>query len=224
MENMSYVLLTDDQHFLLYLIIGAYFAPDLKEATARPPKSALQRHAEGLQQYLANDLMGSKINTTVMENVYYYVLRQAEESVVVKQSMLLEYIHGSVPITLEGSATYLLFDDLFPPMLHQQSQCRDRHATIDNIVFINNPQMNYMNPCDLERFKKLTGLEDFHLDWESVMMMNVTMDRRALCDAKVLDDTMHHVNVQRLDCIPGTENPNGNKPSSYRMCLSYFFL
>lgn len=210
MENMSYVLLTDDQHFLLYLIMGAYFAPDLKEPTARPPKSALQRNAEGLQQYLANDLKGSKMNTTVMESVYYHVLRQAEDSVVVKQSMLLGYIHGSVPITLEGSAAYLLFDDLFPPMLHQRSQCRDKHGNIDNIVFINNPQLNYLKPSDLERFKRLTGLEDFHLDWESVMMMNITEEHRALCDAKVLDDTMHGDNDQPLDCNPGTENPNGN--------------
>ncbi|KAH6794227.1 hypothetical protein C2S52_004704 [Perilla frutescens var. hirtella] len=207
MENMSYVLLTDDQHFLLYLIMGAYFAPDLKGGS--PHKSVLQRHAEGLQQYLANDLVGSQIKMTVMENVYYYVMRKAEQSVVVKQPLLLEYIHGSVPITLEGSAAYLQFDDLFPRMLHQRSQCRDQHCTIDNIVLINNPDMNYMNPCDVERFKRLTGLEDFRLDWESVVQ-HITVDDMALCNAKPLatselDDAMQYATVQHLDCIPGTE-------------------
>lgn len=215
MENMSYVFLTDDQHFLLHLIMGAYFAPDLKEEI--PQKSALQRRAEGLGQYLANDLADSRINTTVMENVYCYVLRKAVPSVVVKQSMLLEYIHGSVPITLDGSATYLQFDDIFPPTLHQRSQCRDQHGTIGNIVFVSNPQMNYLKPCDLERFKRLTGLEDFHLDGESVVP-HLTVDNGDLCKMKVTlapDDTVQHANVQHLDCIPGTEaHPDGNKPSN----------
>lgn len=207
MENMAYVLLTDDQHFLLYLILGTYFAPDLKEGS--PPKSALQRRAEGLQQYHPNDLVGSQIKTTVMEKVYFYIMRKAEESIVVKQSMLLEYINGSVPITLEGSVTYLQFDDLFPPILHRRSQCRDQHGTIDNIVFINNPEMNYMKPCDAERFKRLTGLEDFRLDWESVMQ-HITMDNMAIYDGKVLEtselnDSMQHANVQQLEYIPGTE-------------------
>ncbi|XP_057763710.1 increased DNA methylation 3-like isoform X2 [Salvia miltiorrhiza] len=196
MENMSYVLLTDDQHFLLYLIMGAYFAPDLKEGS--PLKSALQRRAEGLGEYLANDLASSRINTTVMENVYYYVLRKAEPSVVVKQSMLLDYIHGSVPITLEGSVMHLQFDDLFPPMLHHRSECMDQHSTIDSIVLISNPQMSYLKPCDLERFKRLTGLEDLHLDCKT-LVPHISVDDSAL------RNTMQQDNVQPLDYIPGAE-------------------
>ncbi|KAG6393172.1 hypothetical protein SASPL_147407 [Salvia splendens] len=204
---MPYILLTDDQHFLLYLIMGAYFAPDLKGGN--PQKSALQRHAEGLAQYLANDLAGSQINTRVMENVYYYLLRKAEPSAVVKQSMLLQYIHGSIPAVVEGSETYPQFDDLFPPMLHHRSHSRYQHGTIDNIVFVSNPQMNYLEPCDLERFKRLTGLEDFHLDLES-LVPHKTVDGRDLSNNKVqetseLDGTTPSDNGQHLDCIPGTE-------------------
>ncbi|XP_057763708.1 uncharacterized protein LOC130985004 isoform X1 [Salvia miltiorrhiza] len=213
MENMSYVLLTDDQHFLLYLIMGAYFAPDLKEGS--PLKSALQRRAEGLGEYLANDLASSRINTTVMENVYYYVLRKAEPSVVVKQSMLLDYIHGSVPITLEGSVMHLQFDDLFPPMLHHRSECMDQHSTIDSIVLISNPQMSYLKPCDLERFKRLTGLEDLHLDCKT-LVPHISVDDSAL------RNTMQQDNVQPLDYIPGAETyPDGNKPSDSTMHFSY---
>lgn len=223
MENVSDVLLTDDQHFLLYLIMGAYFAPDLKEG--RPYKSALQRHAEGLPKYHANDLAGSHIKTMVMESVYYYILRKAEQSVVVKQPLLLEYIHGSLPISLEGPATYLQFDDLFPSELHQRSQCENQHGTIDNVVFINNPETDYMKPGDIERFKRLTGLEDFLLDRESVVL-HLIADDRALYNAKVqetskVEDTMQHLNVQHLNYVPCTETyPESDEPSNSTMPFS----
>ncbi|KAK6159900.1 hypothetical protein DH2020_003281 [Rehmannia glutinosa] len=152
MENVFSVQLTDDQYFLIYLIMGVYFAPDLKDGT--PHKSALQRRAEGLPQYNANDLAGTRIKTTVMENVYYYVLRKADQSVVVKQPSLRQFIHGSFQ-----------FDDLFPPKLHRRSQFENRHdSTVDNVVFINNPETDYIKARDIERFKRLTGLRDFLLD------------------------------------------------------------
>lgn len=159
MENASDVL-TDDQHFLLYLIMGVYFGPDLKEE--RPRKSSLQRLVEGLPLYHPSDLAGSHIKTTVIENVYYYILRKAENPAIVKQPLVLQYIHGVLP--LKDPTTYLQFDDLFPPNLHQRSQCENPHCTIDNIVVINNPNTDYMNPEVIKKFKRLTGLDDFVLD------------------------------------------------------------
>ncbi|KAI3473646.1 hypothetical protein Pfo_031076 [Paulownia fortunei] len=223
MENVSGIRLTDDQYFLLYLIMGVYFAPDLKEG--RPHKSALQRRAEGLPQYNANDLAGSHIKTMVMQSVYFYVLRKAEQSVVVKQHVLLQYIHGSLSISVEGSATYPQFDDLFPPKLHRRSQFENQLNTIDNIVFINNPEIDYIKPQDIERFKRLTGLKDFLLDWESAML-HIFEDKRVLYNVKVqetskFDDTVQHVNVQCLNYVPCTQTyTDGNEPSNSTMPFS----
>ncbi|KAK6139366.1 hypothetical protein DH2020_026874 [Rehmannia glutinosa] len=208
MENVFSVQLTDDQYFLIYLVMGAYFAPDLKDGT--PHKSALQRRAEGLPQYNANDLAGTRIKTTVMENVYYYVLRKADQSVVVKQPSLHQFIHGS-----------LQFDDLFPPKLHRRSHSENRHdSTVDNVVFINNPETDYMKARDIERFKRLTGLRDFILDRERAML-HVFEDNGVLYNVKMqeFDDTVrHHVNGQCLNHVTCTETyTDFNTPSNCTM-------
>ncbi|KAL2254117.1 increased DNA methylation 2 [Sesamum indicum] len=224
MESMSCALLTDDQYFLLYLIMGVYFGPNLKEG--RPLKSALQRNAEGCTEYQANDLAGSHIKTVVMESVYYYILRKAEPSVVVKQHLLLQYIHGSLPISVQCSRICLQFDDLFPSKLHPRSQFKNQQETIDDIVFINNPEIDYIKPGDIERFKRLTGLEDFRLDRESAMQ-HIFVDSRVLHNVKVqettskLHDTIQHVNVQRVNYVPCSETcPDGNEPSNCTMPFS----
>ncbi|GFP79964.1 hypothetical protein PHJA_000139800 [Phtheirospermum japonicum] len=163
MENVSTVPLTDDQHFLLHLITGTYFAPDLKDEI--PRKSPLQRRAERLPQYGPNALSGSRMKTAMMECVYYYVLRKAQPSVLVKQSCFLRYIHGGRPVSIDKSLKYPSFDDLFPPGLHARS-----HDTIDNVVFINNPYTDYLKARDVERFRRLTGLDDFLFDRENAML------------------------------------------------------
>ncbi|PIM98319.1 hypothetical protein CDL12_29202 [Handroanthus impetiginosus] len=202
MDNGSRVQLTDDQYFLLYFIMGAYLAPDLKEG--RPHKSALQRHAEGLPKYIQNDLAGSRIKTMVLESVYYYILRKADESVVLKHPLLLQYIQGSLPIL-----TYPQFHDLFPPNLHRRSKFENHHDTIDNIIFIHNPEIDYMKTEDIERFKRLTGLKDFLLDRESAMA-NTFVSGKALDNVEV-----PHVNGKCLNYAACFETyPKGNKPSN----------
>lgn len=206
MDNTSDVFLTDDQHFLLYLIMGVYFGPDLKEE--RPRMSALQRLAEGLPQYHANDLAGSHIKISVIEKVYYYILRKAEHSVIVKQPLVLQYIHGVIPLSLKGPTAYLQLDDLFPPKLHQRSQCENQHFTIDNIVLINNPNIDYIQPGVIKRFKRLTRLEDFVLDTKLHIIVDDNLNPKVQWTSK-LDDTMH-LSVQ---C------PNGSSmPSSSNLC------
>ncbi|KAL8528003.1 hypothetical protein ACS0TY_005714 [Phlomoides rotata] len=215
MENTSGVLLTDDQHFLLYLIMGVYFGPDLKEG--RPRKSALQRLVEGLPQYHATDLAGSCIKTSVIENVYYYILRKAEHPVIVPQPLVLQYIHGVLQLSLKAPTPYLQFDDLFPPKLHQRSQCDDQHFTISNIVLIKNPNIDYMNPGVIKRFKRLTGLEDFVLDTKLHVIVDDNLNPKVQWTSK-LDDTMH-LSVQCLETYhDGNRASNSSMPSSSSLC------
>ncbi|KAL3614147.1 hypothetical protein CASFOL_042221 [Castilleja foliolosa] len=163
MENVPTLALTDDQHFLLLLITGIYFAPDLKDDT--PHKSPLQRRAEHLPQYGPNTLSGSRMKISMLEYVYYYIMRKAQQSALVKQSCFLRYIHGARPMSIDNSLKYPSFDNLFPPELHPRS-----HDTIDNIVFINDPNTDYLQARDVERFKRLTGLDDFLFDKENTML------------------------------------------------------
>ncbi|KAK9922088.1 hypothetical protein M0R45_030569 [Rubus argutus] len=153
----------DDQRFLLYFIMGAYFGPDVKGE--RPPKSVLQRIAEGLPPYTFEELAGSQMNTAVVEQVYYYVLRKADQSAIVKLPLLHHFFHGNLLTQGQDDTTnYPQFPDLFPPLLHYNSQSRTRFNFFEHIVFISNPEIYYIKPEDIERFKRLTGLEGFVLD------------------------------------------------------------
>ncbi|KAL0364781.1 UNVERIFIED_CONTAM: Alpha-crystallin domain-containing protein 22.3 [Sesamum angustifolium] len=201
---MSCALLTEDQYFLLYLIMGVYFGPHLKEG--RLHKSALQRHAEGCAEYQANDL-GSHIKTVVMESVYYYILRKAEPSAVVKQHLLLHLMIYFLP-----SCIHALNLKINKKLL----------MTLSSLI----PEIDFIKPGDIERFKRLTGLEDFLLDRESAMQ-HIFVDSRVLHNVKVqettskLHDAIQHVNVQCVNYVPcsGTY-PDGNEPSNCTMPFS----
>ncbi|KAL2468564.1 Increased DNA methylation 2 [Forsythia ovata] len=197
MDSVYGELLTDDQYFLLYLIMGTYFAPDLKQE--RPHKSALQRHAEGLPPYTVDELAGSDIDTSVIASVYYYVLRKAEPSVVVRLPWLLQFVHGDLPTPMRGSAAPRpQFNYLFRPEFHRLVHCKNRGGTIENIVFVNNPTIYYIEPEDIERFKRLTGLEDFLLDRDSAMS-HIWVSDKVLYDITVqeekTEDILQHNHV-----------------------------
>ncbi|KAL7157762.1 hypothetical protein ABFS83_02G098700 [Erythranthe nasuta] len=191
MDNVSGA---DDQYFLVHFIMGTYFGPDINGC--KPDKSALQRRAENLPQYNANDLAGSSIKTTLLESVYYYILRKAEQSLVLKQPFLLQYINGGT-LPNSAAATYPKFDDLFPCKLHTNRS----QFTIDNIVFINNPEIYYIKPHDIERFKMLTGLGDLLVDRESAMLHIFEDESATLYNVKV-QETSSNVDLQYVKYFP----------------------
>ncbi|KAL5566114.1 hypothetical protein UlMin_029278 [Ulmus minor] len=151
----------NNQRFLLFFILGTYFGPALKGS----PKSVLQRIAERLPPYSSNQLSGSRMKMEEVGRVYYYVLRKADQSAVVNLPLLHQFFHGNLLKHAEDpSANYPQFPDLFPPLFHPQSQCWNQDKIIENIVFINNPKISCISQEDVERFKRLTGLEEFLLD------------------------------------------------------------
>ncbi|XVF41984.1 hypothetical protein PTKIN_Ptkin01aG0324000 [Pterospermum kingtungense] len=160
-----------DQRFLLYFIFGTYFGPDLKGEKSH--KSVLQRKAEGLPRYTSDELAGTHMETELVERIYYYVLRKANKSLVVKSPLLDQFLKGNLP-TLpvdEPTAIYPQFPDLFPPELHPHSQLKSRYNIIENIVFIHNPEISYIRIEDIARFARLTGLKDFSLDRDAAMLL-----------------------------------------------------
>ncbi|KAK1294826.1 hypothetical protein QJS10_CPA16g01385 [Acorus calamus] len=158
-----HVAITDDQHFLLLFIMGTFFGPDLKEE--KPHKSVLQRLAEDLPPYTSDQLAGSQLKSVEAERIYHYVLRKADRSVEVKQSVLHQFFLGTLFSPSEDYAVEpRQFPDLFPPHLHPQSKYRNRYKIFENVVFIDNPEIYYVKPEDIKRFKKLTRLNDLMLD------------------------------------------------------------
>ncbi|XP_050382488.1 increased DNA methylation 2-like [Argentina anserina] len=165
-RNEQSRMINDDQMFLLYFIMGTYFGPDVKGE--RPHKSVLRRIAEGLPPYTYEQLAGSQINTAEVQYVYYSVLRKADQSAIVESPMLHQFFHGNLLIQGQDEiANYPQFPDLFPPLLHYNSQSKTKFNFFENIVFIRNPEISYIKPEDLERFKRLTGLEGFVLKRDS---------------------------------------------------------
>ncbi|XP_058077739.1 increased DNA methylation 2-like [Magnolia sinica] len=165
----NWMVTTDDQRFLLLFIMGTYFGPDLK--AEKPKKSALQRIAEDLPPYTSDQLAGSQMKTVEAERVYYYVLRKADQSVIVKLPLLHQFFQCTLFSPPDDSVVdHRQFPDLFPMQLHPQSRFRNRYKIIENIVFINNPEISYIKPEDVERFKRLTRLEDLLLDRDAARL------------------------------------------------------
>lgn len=174
-----------DQHFLLYFIAGIYFGPDLKGE--KPPKSVLQRLAEGLLPYTSDQLAGSHMKMVEVERIFYYVLRQADESLIMKMSLLHQFFQGNFP-SQGRDISFSQFPDLFPPEFHPHSRSRNFCRYVDNLTFIHNPEVYYLNSENVERFKRLTGLDDFLLDRDAARSHNLSV-RKASLSVEATDNT-----------------------------------
>nr|XP_027107652.1 increased DNA methylation 2-like isoform X1 [Coffea arabica] len=228
MDNLSTDLIpTADQYFLLNFIIGIYFAPDLKEEKIRKP--VLQRYVEGLPPYISNQLAGSFMSMVEMERVYYCVVRKASRSVIMKPPMLRLFFQGNLPAPVEDpSLAYPQFDDLFPPKLHPRTQSGNQYDMVQNIVFINEPDISYIKPEDIDRFKRLTGLEEFHLDGESSMLHNSVGGEMVYDlvgqEEDQSEDFLHRGSAQNFSAVPYTGTPTEhNMPSNGTLPLGNNF-
>ncbi|RDY06146.1 Increased DNA methylation 2, partial [Mucuna pruriens] len=162
--DLKIVTPNDDQCFLMYFIMGTYFGPDIKGETTK--KSILQRVAEGLPPYTLDQLTNSFIKVVELERVYYYMLRN-DKSLSLKLTLLRRFFRGQAQ---GGNANYPQFPDLFPPGLHPQSRFKNRHKIVHNVVFISNPDSFYMKPEDVERFKRLSGVKELHVDSDAARL------------------------------------------------------
>lgn len=148
----------DDSLFILYLIMGTYFGPDIKDE--RPRKSVLQRRAEGLPLYTADQLKGSSIRTSEVEEMYFKLLQEADVTIKVKVRSLRKFIEGS--LTVDGTDDICpQFADLFPLDLHPHSVTRRKFKVIGNVVPIDEPEIAFLGQDVVEKFKRLTGLQGF---------------------------------------------------------------
>lgn len=109
----------DDQYFVLNFIMGTCFGPDVK--SDNPRCSAAQRLIESLAPYTLSDLGASYVSISVLERLYYYILRNANPGLGLKPNMLHMYIKGNLPSPSPGSIEERKhFTSIFPLNLHKQ--------------------------------------------------------------------------------------------------------
>ncbi|XP_047339270.1 increased DNA methylation 2 [Impatiens glandulifera] len=160
---------TDEQCFLLSFIMGAFLGPDLKGEI--PRKSVMQRRAEGLALYSFDQLEKNHMKKVDLERIYYHILKQADQSFIMKPSWLDLFFQGNL-LTFSG---YPQFPNLFPPRLHPQCKNKSRYKIFKNIVLIDTPDLSYLEPRDVERFRRLTGLDDINFDKGWLNMLDVSL-------------------------------------------------
>jgi hypothetical protein len=189
---------SNDQRFLLVFIMGSYFGPDLKEEVTR--KSAFQRQAQCLPPYTSDQLRPSFLKLSEIESIYYYILRNAHPSAAVKLQSLYKFLQGHLaPPFKEVLEDDRQFTSIFPPNLHTQYKFKRRYKVFEAVIFIDDPDISYIKPENLERFKHLTGLNDLRLDREEAQNYRHSygprMDRDEARQTRIHSNAGAHANV-----------------------------
>ncbi|XP_044469182.1 alpha-crystallin domain-containing protein 22.3-like isoform X2 [Mangifera indica] len=141
--------------------------------------------AGGLPPYTSDQLAGSHMKTVEVERIYYYALRKADQSLTVRLPWLNHFFKGKLSNSdLKLPLIYPQFPDLFPLQLHSHSKSRNHYKIIENIVFINNPDISYNNPEDVQRFRRLTGIENLYLSRDAARF-HISEDHCVLYNVQV---------------------------------------
>ncbi|KDP36748.1 hypothetical protein JCGZ_08039 [Jatropha curcas] len=155
--------LFSDQYFLLNFIVGTYLGPDVY--TDNPRCSALRRLAKRSPPYTSNNLGTSFLSTSQLESLYYYLLRNAHHSLVLKPDMFYMYLKGSLHLPSLGSQEdHRQFTGFFPLKLHDHKRYSDSYEIVKGIALIDDPVTSYMKKEELERFRFLSGIDDLKID------------------------------------------------------------
>ncbi|EOA33417.1 hypothetical protein CARUB_v10020526mg [Capsella rubella] len=170
----------DDKLFLLHFIIGTYFGPDLR--THKLIKQSAFQIQASKKNVVADELSGSLMKRAEVERVYYHILRNVDQSLIILPRKLRYYFNGK----RNGSnGDCPLFVDLYPQKLHPETRVGNRYKFIKSIVFINDPDTSCMRKDCVERFKQLTGLDSFALS----LSVEVT-ESNSVVEANEVEDKM----------------------------------
>ncbi|XXG57458.1 hypothetical protein AAC387_Pa03g4605 [Persea americana] len=154
---------TSDQRFLTNFIMGNYLGPDVK--TDIPRRSASQRMAEGLPPYDISDLCSTNIKRSEVESLYYYVLKNAHQSAIMKLQPLDLYFAGNLRSdNVDNPEDVCNFTGLFPSAIHGGS-----FEIFNGIVVIDDPDISHLKPEDLQRFKWLTGVSQLKINKDEAL-------------------------------------------------------
>ncbi|XP_058070447.1 increased DNA methylation 3-like [Magnolia sinica] len=167
-SRLSVEASTNDQCFLVNFIMGTYLGPDVK--TDIPRRSASQRIAEGLPPYDITDLGAAFLKLSEVESLYYYILRNAHPSAVLKLQSLYMYFKGDMhPSNSDILEDERQFTSFFPRDIHRQGRFKGSFKIFKGVVMIGDPDVSYIKPADLERFRWLAGVNDLKIDRDEAL-------------------------------------------------------
>ncbi|CAN8292182.1 unnamed protein product [Cochlearia groenlandica] len=152
--------LSNDQYFLVNFIMSKYLGPDVY--SDNPRCSASQRLAKGLPPYTPMHIGSSSLTVAQLQNLYCYVLRNAESSLVLHPDVIYMYLKGCLP--LEPTWRFPQFTNFFPTNLHQQKRYSPSHEIVKGIVVIDDPEVAFISKEELQRFRCLSCLDSLKID------------------------------------------------------------
>lgn len=188
-----------DTKFLIDFIITTYLGPDLK--SENPNCSVLQRLISASPPYIFTDLGPSYVSISLLERLYYYLLRDASPHLILNLNMFHMYLKGTLflPASDFTQNTHQ-FTTFFPLDLHQQIWYPDSFRIVKGVVLIDDPVTSCIKQEDINRFTSLTGLTTFKLNLSECMRVR-----------------LHHLPSKEgdsngMNTVPETI-PNGGSPS-----------
>ena len=165
-----------DCKFLIDFIMATYLGPDVK--SDNPRCSAAQRLMAGLPPYRFTDLGPSYVSISLLERLYYYLLRYALPGLVLDINMLHMYLKGNLFFPNFGfTEDSQQFTSFFPLDLHQQRWYPDSFRIVKGVVLIDDPVISCIKEEDLNRFRSLTGVNTFELNLNECL--GVQLDHQA---------------------------------------------
>ncbi|KAJ0237482.1 Increased DNA methylation 3 [Hirschfeldia incana] len=156
-------LSSDDPYFLINFIMSHYLGPDVFSDI--PRCSASQRLFKRLPPYTPKHIGSSSLTVTQLQNLYYYLLRNASSTLLLHPDMVLMYLKGYLPME-QPSGEVLLhqFTHYFPTSLHPQKRYSPSLEVVKGIVVIDDPDLAFISEEELRRFRCLSGLDELKID------------------------------------------------------------
>ncbi|KAJ1434994.1 HSP20-like chaperone [Sesbania bispinosa] len=162
-RSVKPVIKNTDRKFLVDFIFTIYLGPDVK--SDNPKCSLFHRLMAGLPPYTLSDLGPSYLSISLLERLYYYLLRNASPDLILDVNMFHMYLKGKLSLPnsnfTEDSPQFTSF---FPLELHQQIWYPESFRVVKGVVLIDDPLTSYIKEEDLNRFRSLTGVNTFKLN------------------------------------------------------------
>lgn len=152
--------LSSDPYFLVNFIMSHYIGPDVFSDI--PRCSASQRLSKRLPPYTPKQIGSSSLTVAQLQNLYYYVLRNASSSLLLHPDMVLMYLKGYLP--MEPSGELHQFTHYFPTSLHPQKRYSPSLEIVKGIVVIDDPALAFIREGEVQRFRCLSRLDDLRID------------------------------------------------------------
>ncbi|TKY71326.1 Increased DNA methylation 2 [Spatholobus suberectus] len=157
------VISESDTKFLIDFIFTTYLGPDVK--SHNPRCSVIQKLIAGSRPYILSDLGPSYVSISLLERLYYYLLKDTSPNLVLDLNMFHMYLKGKLRLpTSDFTQDSQQFTSFFPLDLHQQIWYPDSFRVIKGVVLIDDPFTSCIKEEDLNRFRSLTGVSTFKLN------------------------------------------------------------